>query len=88
MRYNAKKRLESRMLGNLHVRFGVGVRVQSPGLHHEVAEEIYEIRKKICEECDYDFKKLGERFRKRQEEHPELLVRHVPKTDSSEDCIE
>jgi len=34
MRYSAKKRLESRMLGNLHVRFGVGVGVQSPGLHH------------------------------------------------------
>ena len=26
--------LESRMLGNLHVRFGVGVGVQLPGLHH------------------------------------------------------
>lgn len=34
MRSDAKKCLESRMLGNLHVRFGVGVRVQSPGLHH------------------------------------------------------
>jgi len=30
----AKKYLESRMLGNLHVRFGVGVRAQIPGLHH------------------------------------------------------
>ena len=30
-----KKHLESRMLGNLHVRFGVGVGVQSPGLHHK-----------------------------------------------------
>jgi len=30
----AKNRLESRMLGNLHVRFGVGVEVQSLGLHH------------------------------------------------------
>ena len=26
--------LESRMLGNLHVRFGVGARVRFPGLHH------------------------------------------------------
>lgn len=32
---NAKKRLESRMLGNLQVRFGVGVGVQFPGLHYE-----------------------------------------------------
>jgi hypothetical protein len=30
--------LESRMLGNLHVRFGVGVGVQLPGLHHVVAD--------------------------------------------------
>ncbi|MBD3298115.1 MAG: hypothetical protein GF341_05620, partial [candidate division Zixibacteria bacterium] len=34
MHDEAKKRLESRMLRKLHVRFGVGVRVQSPGLHH------------------------------------------------------
>jgi len=34
MRSSAEKRLESRMLGNLHVRFGVGVRVRFPGLHH------------------------------------------------------
>jgi hypothetical protein len=29
-----KKRQESRMLGNLHVRFGVGVKVELLGLHH------------------------------------------------------
>jgi DNA modification methylase len=29
-----KKNLESRMLRKLHVRFGVGVGVKSPGLHH------------------------------------------------------
>ena len=34
MQSNVKKRLESRMQGNLHVRFGVGVRVKLPGLHH------------------------------------------------------
>lgn len=34
MRSEAKNRLESRMLGNLHVRFGVGVGMQTPGLHH------------------------------------------------------
>ena len=38
MRSEAKKRLESRMLRKLHVRFGVGVRVQSPGLHHVKVE--------------------------------------------------
>ena len=31
--------LESRMLGNLHVRFGVGAGVQLPRLHHEDSDE-------------------------------------------------
>jgi hypothetical protein len=53
-------------------------------LYDPVAEEIYEIRKNICEECDYDFQKLGEQIRKLQEQRPELLVRHVPKTECSE----
>ena len=53
-----------------------------------VAEEIYEIRKRICEECDYDFKTLGEHIRKLQEEHPELLVRHVPKTETTEAAVD
>ncbi len=34
MHDEAKKRLESRMLRKLHVRFGVGVEVQTLGLHH------------------------------------------------------
>ncbi|MCG8523976.1 MAG: hypothetical protein MI744_17370, partial [Pseudomonadales bacterium] len=38
LRSKAKKHLESRMLGNLHVRFGVGVRVQTPDLHHVKVE--------------------------------------------------
>ncbi|MDZ7380136.1 MAG: hypothetical protein ONB06_12430, partial [candidate division KSB1 bacterium] len=38
MRYEAEKHLESRMLGNLHVRFGVGAGVKSPGLHHVKVE--------------------------------------------------
>src|SRR5713226_5646526 len=38
MRFEAKKHLESRMLGNLHVRFGVGVRVRFSGLHHVKVE--------------------------------------------------
>jgi len=38
MHDETKKRLESRMLRKLHVRFGVGVRVQSPGLHHVKVE--------------------------------------------------
>jgi len=38
MRNIIKRHLESRMLGNLHVRFGVGVGVQSPDLHHSVEQ--------------------------------------------------
>lgn len=34
MRNDVKKYLESRMLRKLHVRFGVGVGVQAPDLHH------------------------------------------------------
>ena len=33
-RSRVEKHLESRMLGNLHVRFGVGAGVELPGLHH------------------------------------------------------
>jgi len=42
MRFDAEKHLESRMLGNLHVRFGVGARVRLPGLHHDVIVERFE----------------------------------------------
>ena len=47
----------------------------------EFVEEIHEIRKRIAEECDSDFKKLGERLMRLQEQHPELLVHEVPKSD-------
>jgi hypothetical protein len=53
-------------------------------IYDPVAEEIYDIRKEICEECDYDFKKLGERWMRLQEQRPNLLVHHVPKTESTE----
>jgi len=38
VREQVKKRMESRMLGNLHVRFGVGVEVELLGLHHLLKE--------------------------------------------------
>ncbi len=40
MRSEIKKHLESRMLGNLHVRFGIGGRVQFPALHHKKFRQI------------------------------------------------
>jgi hypothetical protein len=42
MRSEVEKHLESRVLGNLHARFGVGVRVQFPGLHHDVIVQRWE----------------------------------------------
>jgi hypothetical protein len=47
----------------------------------EILEEVYAARKKIAEECDYDFKKLLERYKRLQAEHPEDLAYEVPKTE-------
>jgi hypothetical protein len=49
----------------------------------EVVAEVRAARKKICEECDYDFEKLTARYMRLQAEHPELLVREVPKADAA-----
>ncbi len=48
----------------------------------EYVEEIHDIRKRIVEECDCDFHKLGERLMLLQKQHPERLVDEVPKTES------
>ena len=47
----------------------------------EFVEEIHEVRKRIAEECDNDFKKLAEGFIRLQEQHPEQLVFEVSKTE-------
>ena len=47
----------------------------------EIVAEVHAARKKIAEECDYDFKKLLARYERMQAENPELLVDHVPKSD-------
>ncbi len=46
----------------------------------EIVREVHAARAKIMEECGYDMKKLFERLRRSQEEHPERLVTHVPAT--------
>jgi len=46
----------------------------------DIVDEIHAVRRKIAEECDHDFKKLGDRYRKTQDEHPELMVTDVPET--------
>ena len=53
-----------------------------------IIDEIHAIRKKICEECDYDFHRLTERYQKLQEQHPELIVRKVPKAATAEIAAE
>jgi hypothetical protein len=47
----------------------------------EIVAEIHATRRKIAEECDYDFKKLVARYERMQAENPEGLVDHVPKSD-------
>jgi hypothetical protein len=47
----------------------------------EIVEEVHAARKKIAEECGYDFKKLVERYKRLQAEHPERLAYEVPKSD-------
>jgi hypothetical protein len=54
----------------------------------EVAEEIYAVRKKIAEACDYDFDKLLARYERMQAENPEDLVDRVPKSDPEPAPIE
>ena len=50
--------------------------------YDEIVEEIHAARKKIAEECDYDFAKLLARYERMQAEHPEHLVYEVPPTES------
>ena len=52
-------------------------------MNDEILNEIYAIRERIAAECGYDFKKLGERYKRLQEKcPPELLVTtKVPRTD-------
>jgi hypothetical protein len=47
----------------------------------EIIEEIHAARKKIAEECGYDFKKLVERYKRMQAESSGEFVREVPKSD-------
>jgi hypothetical protein len=50
-------------------------------LADEIVEEVHAARRKIAEECDYDFKKLLARYERMQAENPRDLVDEVPKTE-------
>ncbi len=53
-----------------------------PSLYEdEIVADIHAVRKKIWEECGCNFQKLCERLMRLQEQHPELLVDHVPKSE-------
>ncbi len=47
----------------------------------EILEEVYAARRKIAEECDFDFDKLLARYQQMQAENPEDLCYEVPKTE-------
>jgi hypothetical protein len=46
-----------------------------------IVEEVHAARRKIAEECDYDFKKLRARYERMQAENPQDLCYEVPKTE-------
>ena len=47
-----------------------------------IVEEIHAIRRRIAEECGNDMHRIAESFRRLEAEHPERLVREVPRTKS------
>ena len=43
-----------------------------------IVEEIRSIRKQIEHECDNDLRKIVERLRQRELQHPSRIVREIP----------
>jgi hypothetical protein len=50
-----------------------------------IVEEVHAIRRQLCEECDFDFEKLGEYYMGLQEKDPSGLVVEVSKTEPDSD---
>jgi len=50
-------------------------------MNDEIVEEVHAARKKIAEECGYDFKRLLDRYERMQAENPQDLADEVPKSD-------
>jgi hypothetical protein len=46
-----------------------------------IVEEIHEIRRRLSEECNFDFDKLGAYYMRLQEAEPANLVSEVPATE-------
>jgi hypothetical protein len=53
-----------------------------------IVEEIHGVRRKICEECDFDIDKIGEYYMRLQAEDPANLVAEVPTTERETTTIE
>ncbi len=47
----------------------------------KIVEEIHAVRRKLCEQCDFDFQKLGEYYMRLQAQHPERPTHAVPQTE-------
>jgi hypothetical protein len=46
-----------------------------------IVEDIHEARRKVSEECDFDFEKLGKYYMRLQDEDPVNLVSEVSATE-------
>ena len=46
-----------------------------------IVEEIHAVRRKTCEECDFDMERLGEYYMRLQDEDPVNLIAEVPATE-------
>src|SRR5690606_482360 len=85
-----KNHLESRMRGNVHVRFGVGVKVRFLGLHHvkveprsnnAIAAGITSFSRREDLQCDRSQSERGKQDRARKQTHHQKmdLARHPEK---------
>jgi hypothetical protein len=71
--------------GRLRPCFGRGI---MQVMEDEIIQEVHAARRKIAEECNYDFKELVARYKRLQAAHPERLVDVVPKSDPEMDPCE
>ena len=47
----------------------------------KVVEEVHAVRRKIAEECDHDFQKLGDYYKRLQEQDPGPRITEPPKPE-------
>jgi hypothetical protein len=74
--------LSGRHFGSCHLYAGRTCRLERRTMTDEILEEVYAARKKIAEQCNYDFEALIMRYEQMQAENPEGLVSEVLARDS------